>query len=180
MEFQPGCDVLEEQASDDRNGQVEQIVDRQNRLNEIVLSERKSCGVALTSSASPSLRIPKPLSAEVRSSLLFAVSRSQPEARDAVGDLTRKFLCLNEVYPDGFLIPRRFIGENIIHLPTVKTHVFTTTTGGRTSASGGLASSFSRRPATKDLLRLVDRALTAISAVGSETATDGPSKVRQM
>jgi hypothetical protein len=38
--------------------------------------------------------------------------------RDAVGDLTKKFLCLNEVYPDGFLIPQRFIGENIIHLPT--------------------------------------------------------------
>ena len=58
--------------------------------------------------------------------------------RDAVGDLTRKFLCLNEVYPDGFLIPRRFIGENIIHLPTVKTHVFTTTTGAMKNAFGGL------------------------------------------
>src|SRR5688500_17093824 len=31
--------------------------------------------------------------------------------RDAVGDLTKKFLCLNDVYPDGFMIPRRFIGE---------------------------------------------------------------------
>jgi uncharacterized protein (DUF362 family) len=58
--------------------------------------------------------------------------------RDAVGDLTKKFLCLNEVYPDGFLIPRRFIGENIIHLPTVKTHVFTTTTGAMKNAFGGL------------------------------------------
>jgi len=36
---------------------------------------------------------------------------------------------LNDAYPDGFMIPRRFIAENIIHLPTVKTHVFTTTTG---------------------------------------------------
>ncbi|HNV72657.1 MAG TPA: DUF362 domain-containing protein, partial [Candidatus Ozemobacteraceae bacterium] len=51
------------------------------------------------------------------------------DVRDAVGDLTKDFLCLNEVYPQGFSIPRRFIGENIIHLPTVKTHVFTTTTG---------------------------------------------------
>ena len=58
--------------------------------------------------------------------------------KDAVGDLTRKFLCLNEVYPDGFMIPRRFIGENIIHLPTVKTHVFTTTTGAMKNAFGGL------------------------------------------
>jgi uncharacterized protein (DUF362 family) len=57
---------------------------------------------------------------------------------DAVGDLTRKFLCLNQVYPDGFMIPKRFIGENIIHLPTVKTHVFTTTTGAMKNAFGGL------------------------------------------
>ena len=58
--------------------------------------------------------------------------------KDAVGDLTRKFLCLNEVYPQGFMIPRRFIGENIIHLPTVKTHIFTTTTGAMKNAFGGL------------------------------------------
>jgi uncharacterized protein (DUF362 family) len=58
--------------------------------------------------------------------------------RDAVGDLTKKFLCLNEVYPKGFMIPRRFIGENIVHLPTVKTHVFTTTTGAMKNAFGGL------------------------------------------
>jgi len=58
--------------------------------------------------------------------------------RDAVGKLADKFLCLNQVYPDGFLIPRRFIGENILHLPTVKTHVFTTTTGAMKNAFGGL------------------------------------------
>ncbi len=58
--------------------------------------------------------------------------------RDAVGDLTKKFICLNDVYPKGFHIPQRFIGENIIHLPTVKTHVFTTTTGAMKNAFGGL------------------------------------------
>jgi len=58
--------------------------------------------------------------------------------RDAVGDLADEFLCLNEVYPDGFFIPKRFIGENIIHLPTVKTHIFTTTTGAMKNAFGGL------------------------------------------
>jgi uncharacterized protein (DUF362 family) len=58
--------------------------------------------------------------------------------RDAVGDVTKKFICLNEVYPKGFSIPRRFVGENIIHLPTVKTHVFTTTTGAMKNAFGGL------------------------------------------
>ncbi|HNS03644.1 MAG TPA: DUF362 domain-containing protein [Anaerolineae bacterium] len=58
--------------------------------------------------------------------------------RDAVGDLADKFLVLNEVYPDGFYIPKRFIGENIIHLPTVKAHIFTTTTGAMKNAFGGL------------------------------------------
>lgn len=57
---------------------------------------------------------------------------------DAVGELARKFLVLNRVYPKGFSIPKRFIGENIIHLPTVKTHVFTTTTGAMKNAFGGL------------------------------------------
>jgi uncharacterized protein (DUF362 family) len=58
--------------------------------------------------------------------------------RDAVGDLTKDFLCLNEVFPKGFSIPKRFIGENILHLPTVKTHIFTTTTGAMKNAFGGL------------------------------------------
>ncbi len=58
--------------------------------------------------------------------------------RDAVGDVADKFLVLNQVYPKGFRIPKRFIGENIIHLPTVKTHVFTTTTGAMKNAFGGL------------------------------------------
>jgi hypothetical protein len=42
------------------------------------------------------------------------------------------------VYPKGFYIPKRFLGENIIHLPTVKTHIFTTTTGAMKNAFGGL------------------------------------------
>jgi uncharacterized protein (DUF362 family) len=58
--------------------------------------------------------------------------------RDAVGDLADRFLCLNDVYPQGFSIPKRFVGENILHLPTVKTHVFTTTTGAMKNAFGGL------------------------------------------
>ena len=60
------------------------------------------------------------------------------DVRDAVGDLARSFLTLNDVYPKGFRIPKRFLGENIIHLPTVKTHVFTTTTGAMKNAFGGL------------------------------------------
>jgi hypothetical protein len=45
---------------------------------------------------------------------------------------------LNQVYPKGFSIPKRFIGENVVHLPTVKTHIFTTTTGAMKNAFGGL------------------------------------------
>jgi uncharacterized protein (DUF362 family) len=60
------------------------------------------------------------------------------DIREAVGDLADRFLVLNQVYPDGFRIPKRFPGENIIHLPTVKTHVFTTTTGAMKNAFGGL------------------------------------------
>ncbi len=49
-----------------------------------------------------------------------------------------EFLVLDKVYPDGVRIPRRLIGENIIHLPTLKTHVFTTITGAMKNAFGGL------------------------------------------
>ncbi|RME45893.1 MAG: DUF362 domain-containing protein, partial [Deltaproteobacteria bacterium] len=49
-----------------------------------------------------------------------------------------KMLVLPEIYPDGIMIPKRFFGENIIHLPTVKTHVFTTMTGAMKNAFGGL------------------------------------------
>lgn len=49
-----------------------------------------------------------------------------------------KMLALDEIYPDGIQIPKRFIGENIIHLPTCKTHVFTTMTGAMKNAFGGL------------------------------------------
>jgi uncharacterized protein (DUF362 family) len=60
------------------------------------------------------------------------------DIRDAVGALADDFLVLNDVYPKGFSIPKRFIGENILHLPTVKTHIFTTTTGAMKNAFGGL------------------------------------------
>jgi len=58
--------------------------------------------------------------------------------REAVGELADRFLVLNQVYPKGFSIPRRLLGENIIHLPTVKTHIFTGTTGAMKNAFGGL------------------------------------------
>jgi len=49
-----------------------------------------------------------------------------------------EMLCLPQIYPDGIQIPAMFVGKNAIHLPTVKTHVFTTTTGAMKNAFGGL------------------------------------------
>lgn len=45
---------------------------------------------------------------------------------------------LDKVYPEGIKVPEYFIGKNIIHLPTVKTHIYTTTTGAMKNAFGGL------------------------------------------
>src|SRR3989442_15749118 len=45
---------------------------------------------------------------------------------------------LNGVYPDGLMRPKTLIGTNIIHLPTLKTHVFTEMTGAMKNAFGGL------------------------------------------
>ncbi len=49
-----------------------------------------------------------------------------------------KMLALDDVFPEGFHIPDLFIGKNIVHLPTMKTHVFTTMTGAMKNAFGGL------------------------------------------
>lgn len=48
------------------------------------------------------------------------------------------FLVLDKVFPEGVYIPKDLIGKNIVHLPTVKTHVFTTITGAMKNAFGGL------------------------------------------
>jgi uncharacterized protein (DUF362 family) len=48
------------------------------------------------------------------------------------------FLVLDKVYPDGVFIPKALVGKNIVHLPTIKTHVFTTITGAMKNAFGGL------------------------------------------
>jgi uncharacterized protein (DUF362 family) len=47
-------------------------------------------------------------------------------------------LALDKIYPEGIRIPKRLIGSNIIHLPTMKTHVFTQMTGAMKNAFGGL------------------------------------------
>ncbi len=51
-------------------------------------------------------------------------------------------LALDHIYPEGIRIPDFFIGKNIVHLPTVKTHMYTTTTGAMKNAFGGLLSKY--------------------------------------
>lgn len=50
----------------------------------------------------------------------------------------KPFLVLDKVFPKGVFIPKDLVGINIIHLPTIKTHVFTTITGAMKNAFGGL------------------------------------------
>lgn len=47
-------------------------------------------------------------------------------------------LVLDQIYPEGIRIPDFFPGKNIVHLPTVKCHIYTTTTGAMKNAFGGL------------------------------------------
>ena len=49
-----------------------------------------------------------------------------------------KMLVLDRVYEDGLYIPETLPGKNIIQMPTMKTHVFTTMTGAMKNAFGGL------------------------------------------
>ena len=49
-----------------------------------------------------------------------------------------KMNILYNIYPEGIYLPDLFFGKNIIHLPTVKTHIYTTTTGAMKNAFGGL------------------------------------------
>jgi uncharacterized protein (DUF362 family) len=53
----------------------------------------------------------------------------RPKARMAV---------LDRIYPEGIQLPDFFFGKNIVHLPTVKTHTYTVTTGAMKNAFGGL------------------------------------------
>jgi uncharacterized protein (DUF362 family) len=47
---------------------------------------------------------------------------------------------LDEIYSKGIYIPEYMFGKNIVHLPTLKTHIYTTTTGAMKNAFGGLLS----------------------------------------
>jgi hypothetical protein len=51
-----------------------------------------------------------------------------------------EMLVLDHIYPKGIRIPDYFFGKNIVHLPTVKCHIYTVTTGAMKNAFGGLLS----------------------------------------
>jgi uncharacterized protein (DUF362 family) len=49
-----------------------------------------------------------------------------------------ELLALHHIFKEGHKIPKMFIGKNVVHLPTVKTHGHTTMTGAMKNAFGGL------------------------------------------
>jgi len=53
-------------------------------------------------------------------------------------EFENKLLKIDQIFPEGIEIPKMFIGKNVIHLPTVKTHGHSVTTGAVKNAFGGL------------------------------------------
>src|SRR5688572_12716687 len=92
-----------------------------------------------------------------------------------------KMLVLDRIYPEGITIPDYFVGKNIVHLPTVKCHIYTTTTGAMKNAFGGLLNT--KRHYTHswihktlvDLLAIQKEIHSGLFAVmDGTTAGDGP------
>lgn len=92
-----------------------------------------------------------------------------------------EMLVLPKIFHDGIIIPDYFFGKNIVHLPTVKCHIYTTTTGAMKNAFGGLLNT--KRHYTHswihetlvDLLAIQKEIHTGIFAVmDGTTAGNGP------
>jgi uncharacterized protein (DUF362 family) len=88
---------------------------------------------------------------------------------------------LDRIFPEGIHVPEYFFGKNIVHLPTVKCHIYTTTTGAMKNAFGGLLNT--RRHYTHswihetlvDLLAIQKEIHSGIFAVmDGTTAGNGP------
>jgi uncharacterized protein (DUF362 family) len=67
-----------------------------------------------------------------------------------------KMLALGDIYGDDLRIPDFFVGKNIVHLPTAKCHIYTTTTGAMKNAFGGLLTHKRHRTHTRIHETLVD------------------------
>jgi len=90
-------------------------------------------------------------------------------------------LVLDQIYPDGIRIPDFFFGKNIVHLPTVKCHIYTTTTGAMKNAFGGLLNTYRHythswiHETLVDLLAIQKEIHSGIFAVmDGTTAGNGP------
>lgn len=92
-----------------------------------------------------------------------------------------KMHVLDTIYPEGIRIPDYMFGKNIVHLPTVKCHIYTTTTGAMKNAFGGLLNT--RRHYTHswihktlvDLLAIQKEIHTGVFAfMDGTTAGNGP------
>jgi uncharacterized protein (DUF362 family) len=93
----------------------------------------------------------------------------------------RKMLVLDNIFPEGIHIPDFFHGKNIVHLPTAKCHIYTTTTGAMKNAFGGLLNTHRHYTHTHihetlvDLLAIQKEIHTGIFAVMDGTmAGNGP------
>jgi uncharacterized protein (DUF362 family) len=93
-----------------------------------------------------------------------------------------KMLVLDQIFPDQVIrIPDYFFGKNIVHLPTVKCHIYTTTTGAMKNAFGGLLNTYRHYTHTwihetlVDLLTIQKEIHPGIFAVmDGTTAGNGP------
>jgi len=61
-----------------------------------------------------------------------------PEVEWTVYEFRSELLKLSEIFPEGIEIPKMYIGKDVLHLPTVKTHGHSTTTGAIKNSFGGL------------------------------------------
>ncbi len=61
-----------------------------------------------------------------------------PEVEWTVYRFASPLLKLNRIFPEGIEIPKMFVGASVLHLPTMKTHGHSVTTGAVKNAFGGL------------------------------------------
>src|SRR5437764_11404894 len=61
-----------------------------------------------------------------------------PDVEWAVYRFKSPLLKLNDVFPEGIEIPKMYVGKNVLHLPSVKTHGHSQTTGAIKNSFGGL------------------------------------------
>jgi uncharacterized protein (DUF362 family) len=92
-----------------------------------------------------------------------------------------QMLALDHIFPGGIQLPDYFFGKNIVHLPTVKCHMYTTTTGAMKNAFGGLLSTHRHythswiHETLVDLLAIQQEIHSGIFAVmDGTTAGNGP------